>query len=387
MAAASRRLAALRRQLAAPAAAAVPELPSWYAQAETVDETVARVEMDAASWRAHRLSPQAREQFDRDGYLIIHDVLPQADFERCCAALDELRELRRSQGLPADKSVLDPVFSSSHTLWREEAVVRMLKAPKVLPKVTDIMGWNVYLYHGHLTVDPPFRDGPSVPAESEQSPFGFHRDSGRVNQELEVPSGTPVPRLSVKAAFYLSDLSEPGRGQTWVIPGTHKLGHDSPNPPARSGDDGGSRQPQGAIPLLVPPNSCAIFDRRLLHASSPNWSEHERKAIFYGYGYRWMRSKDVMDVGGALQGDTAACPVTKQLLGWTITNNGIFSPKAEDVPLREWMERHGMLDEDVGIDTVNHGGPLGSYIDSGYPWQSHGDRPHSFNAVKRNGME
>ena len=81
--------------------------------------------------------------------------------------------------------------------------------------------------------------------------------------------------------------------------------------------ESGTRQPVGAIPLLVPPNSCVLFDRRLLHASSPNWSDHERKVVFYGFGYRWLRSKDVMDVGGALRGSAAACPVVKQLLGWT----------------------------------------------------------------------
>lgn len=79
-----------------------------------------------------------------------------------------------------------------------------------------------------------------------------------------------------------------------------------------------------------------------------------------------MRSKDVMDVGGALRaGGPAECPVIKQLLGWTHTNNGIFSPKAEDVPLRGWMEQNGVLDEDVGLDTMNHGGPLGTYKESG----------------------
>ena len=83
-----------------------------------------------------------------------------------------------------------------------------------------------------------------------------------------------------------------------------------------------------------------------------------------------MRSKDVMDVGGAMRNGPADCPVIKQLLGWTHTNNGIFSPKAEDVPLREWMQKHGVLDEAVGIDTSNHGEPLASYADTGYPWQS-----------------
>lgn len=153
-AAGSRRLAAVRRHLAPAAgavplpagAAVVPELPPWYAEAETVDETLARVDLDADAWRAERLTLAEREQFDRDGYLVVTDALPQCEFERCCAALDELRELRRTQGLPATKSVLDPVYSSSHSLWQEDAVVRMLSAKKVLPKVTDIMGWNIYLY-------------------------------------------------------------------------------------------------------------------------------------------------------------------------------------------------------------------------------------------------
>ena len=135
-------------------------------------------------------------------------------------------------------------------------------------------------------------------------------------------------------------------------PGTHKLGADQPRPAAQSGESG-TRQPVGAIPLLVPPNSCVLFDRRLLHASSPNWSEHERKVVFYvrgdaiscarihladgtrrclpqGFGYRWLRSKDVMDVGGALRGSAAACPVVKQLLGWTHVRT--FSSSSATLP-------------------------------------------------------
>jgi hypothetical protein len=41
-----------------------------------------------------------------------------------------------------------------------------------------------------------------------------------------------------------------------------------------------------------------------------------------------------MDVEAALCSPEAVCPVVKQMLGWTHTNNGIFSPAAEDVPLR-----------------------------------------------------
>ena len=56
----------------------------------------------------------------------------------------------------------------------------------------------------------------------------------------------------------------------------------------------------------------------------------DAKVIFLGYGYRWLRSKDVMDVTAPLQSPEAICPVLKQMLGWTHTNNGIFGPAAED---------------------------------------------------------
>jgi ectoine hydroxylase len=93
--------------------------------------------------------------------------------------------------------------------------------------------------------------------------------------------------------------------------------------------------PMSLMHVGVPANTCVIFDRRLLHAGSANCSaDTERQVIFIGYGYRWLRSKDVMDVEAALCSPEAVCPVVKQMLGWTHTNNGIFSPAAEDVPLR-----------------------------------------------------
>ena len=55
------------------------------------------------------------------------------------------------------------------------------------------------------------------------------------------------------------------------------------------------------------------------------------------------------------------------------------------VPLRGFMESIGALDDLVGLDTVNTG-PIRTYRDAGYPWQSRGDRPHSFQAVKRDGV-
>ena len=58
---------------------------------------------------------------------------------------------------------------------------------------------------------------------------------------------------------------------------------------------------------------------------------------FYGYGYRWIRTKDDMTVQDLWpQSD----PIRKQLLGWGSNANGFFSPKDEDVPLKVWLKEY-----------------------------------------------
>ena len=55
----------------------------------------------------------------------------------------------------------------------------------------------------------------------------------------------------------------------------------------------------------------------------------DAKVIFLGYGYRWLRSKDVMDVTAPLQSPEAICPVLKQMLGWTHTQIMGFSGRQQ----------------------------------------------------------
>ncbi len=95
--------------------------------------------------------------------------------------------------------------------------------------------------------------------------------------------------------------------------------------------EGGVGQPKGAIPVTVKPGTAVFFDRRLWHTASPNWSDVTRKVLFYGYGYRWIRTKDDMTVESLWE---QSDPVRKQLLGWGVNCNGHYSPTDEDVPLR-----------------------------------------------------
>ncbi|MFT7692673.1 MAG: ectoine hydroxylase, partial [Candidatus Latescibacterota bacterium] len=160
-----------------------------------------------------------------------------------------------------------------------------------------------------------------------KKPLGFHQDSGRVNLELE---GDPRPRLSLKVAYWLSDISEPGRGNFYIVPGSHL--YNKLHRPA----DG---NPQNAIPVCAQRGDAVFFDRSLWHARSPNHSPSVRKALFYGYAC----TKDDMTIDPDLY--EACDPVRKQLLGAASNCNGFFSPKEEDTPFRTWLEEH--LGEDV----------------------------------------
>ncbi len=157
--------------------------------------------------------------------------------------------------------------------------------------------------------------------------FGWHQDSGRVNVEME---SHPRPRLALKVAYFLSDTAQEGRGNFWVVPGSHL--HDTLEMPA-----GGTGQPTGAEPVLARPGTAVFFDRRLWHTASPNWSDVTRKVLFYGYGYRWIRTKDDMTVTDLW---SHSDPIRRQLLGDGLNANGHYSPTDADVPLRVWLREH-----------------------------------------------
>ena len=66
--------------------------------------------------------------------------------------------------------------------------------------------------------------------------------------------------------------------------------------------------------MTAAPGDVLLFDRRLWHARSGNYSAFTRKAVFFGYTYRWIAIRDEND--GIWATDWASLsPVQRQLLG------------------------------------------------------------------------
>jgi ectoine hydroxylase len=264
----------------------------------------------------HRLTPNEKRQFEETGFLILENALDDAHVERLLAETDKVYQRYLDDGFDAAKALFHPNFIPD-----SDSFADLVDYERVLPKVWGILGWNIYLYHAHMIVTPP------TGQSADNKTFGWHQDSGRVNREIET---RPRPRLSLKVAYFLTDMSEPGRGNFWVVPGTHLC--DTLDMPG-----GGEGQPEGAIPICVKPGTAVLFDRRIWHSASPNWSDLTRKVLFYGYGYRWIRTKDDMTVQSLWE---SSDPIRKQLLGYGPSCNGFYSPQDEDVPLRTWLREH-----------------------------------------------
>lgn len=262
------------------------------------------------------LTEEERKTFNETGYLIVEDALSAEQVAALTEEFDRIYENKVNEGHDRNTALFYPNFIPDH-----DHFLNLVDYEKVLPKVWGLLGWNIYLYHAHMIATPP-----SGKAKNEAT-FGWHQDSGRVNMEME---SHPRPRLSLKVAYFLSDVSEPDRGNFWIVPGSH-LNDNLALPEDRQG------QPEGAIPVRVKPGAAVFFDRRLWHAGTPNWSDMTRKVLFYGYGYRWIRTKDDMTVQHLWE---SSDPIRRQLLGAGVNCNGHYTPTDADVPLRTWLKEH-----------------------------------------------
>jgi hypothetical protein len=266
----------------------------------------------------HVLTDAERSSFDERGFFIVENAVPDDFRLRLIEGVDKVYAQERANGLGPYENLFYPNFLPEHGSF-----VELVDWPTTFPKVWGILGWNIYSYHCHLGVTPPL--SPDAPRDKQR--LGWHQDSGRVNREMEFH---PRPRLSLKIAFVLSDLSEPGRANFCIVPG-RQLEDELTFPEDETAN------PPEAMPVCAPAGSAVFFDRRLWHSASPNHSDITRKILFLGYSYRWLRPKDNFEVDALRE---QSPPIRAQLLGAGDGANNFYNPEEGTVPLKEWLKEH-----------------------------------------------
>jgi ectoine hydroxylase-related dioxygenase (phytanoyl-CoA dioxygenase family) len=238
------------------------------------------------------------DTLERSGFAVVEDALDADAVMHLTSAVDRVAAERGGGSVHELGFVgLDPAF------------VELVDHSATLSIVIDGLSSNIFMYHCHLDVHPP------VPPQGR---WRWHQDGGR--QNVDLPS--PRPKLSLKVAFFLTDVQEETQGPMWIVPGSHRTDR-------LERDD---THPSGATPLLVRAGTAVIFDRRLWHARGDNTSTRTRKALFYAYTYRWIRARDHLQ-GVDAQFLDALDPVRRQLLGAGLTTYGYWFPTEEDAPL------------------------------------------------------
>jgi ectoine hydroxylase len=280
------------------------------------------------------ITPAQREEFEDRGFLIVEDALSPAQLDHYLELHERIYQEERAAGRLAVAGGTTNRAGAMHSfafVLRDPSYLELLDLPTTFPLVWGILGWNVYMYHSHIDQHPPL-DAPLPPA------WGWHQDGGR--QNLEIETEPTRPRMSVKLAYFLSDVSEPGRGNFMVIPGSHKLNRI----PRPENPEQGYEPPEGAIPVCVKPGTAVLFDRRLWHSRSDNLSDVTRKAFFTGYTYRWMRPRDDYPIDWQTEPYRSLSPVRKQLLGWGLDANSFWALGTDTYPLRDWLKERGLID-------------------------------------------
>jgi ectoine hydroxylase-related dioxygenase (phytanoyl-CoA dioxygenase family) len=250
------------------------------------------------------------KQFDEQGYVVIPNVLTQEKVGRLNAAIDDI--------LAKETEAL--AYNIYNSVERHDEIASLIDEPAILPLIVNALGYNIQLHISHLTVRKP---NPDEQKTASQSFIDWHQDG----PHPQFPKlGGLTATYYIKVCYILSDMSEPDRGNTKVIPGSHKQPY---NPNHRDV----TQQLEGEVQVCGKPGDVFVFAQNLWHAGSPNKSQHTRRQLFLGYSPLWMRPIDYHSASDRLLSD--ASPIRRQLLG-AISDNKFkyYVPEASMVPLR-----------------------------------------------------
>lgn len=276
------------------------------------------------------LTEEQRAQFHNEGYLILRNVLDEETISNLIAAGDRLIASEERLNRQKNSEFYD---GYRNCISMDDAYIPLVTNEVTLPLVIQLLGSNVQLSTSHLIHRHP--DPPGSP-DTLRRP-GWHRDNGRTSLDLGPDN---YPRIGLKCAFYLTDLSEPNSGVTMLAPGSNqlKVGVDIPE---------GKVDPANAIEPLLNPGDCVIFEYRTWHAGAPNFTTWTRKAVMVGYCYRWLKPMDYIKQDLALLEKLS--DIEKYLVGEEVDDTREFQPTGGYNPLNEWCDRHGVEKDRQGL--------------------------------------
>jgi ectoine hydroxylase-related dioxygenase (phytanoyl-CoA dioxygenase family) len=294
------------------------------------------------------MTPAQRQDFDENGFIILENFLTPEELSELLNAVDRVGARARSdRGLAPDSG-----FTVQNALAHDEAFLSLIDHPRMLPLVVDVMGWNIQIRVTHLNYRVPYPEGLRLGelgrGDGDDLKAGYDNVQWHADlmDSFEATSMDGVlPFLEVKAGYYLTDLTKHNSGALAVVPGSHRRRVQELR------DLDFRVDPKEVFEVNVPAGSAILFRTSIWHCVTPNLSDHVRKVLYVGYNHRWIRPVDYVEQDPELVARSS--PIRRQLLGTLATGNPSLGDNPwhpasrfyhvlnwDDVPLKEWMERH-----------------------------------------------
>jgi ectoine hydroxylase-related dioxygenase (phytanoyl-CoA dioxygenase family) len=237
------------------------------------------------------LSPEQRQFFDTEGYLVIENALTPDELAKVRAAADEAEaRWRADPSLPGvRRHDLEQVLG---IMEYSPVLADLLEHPRIFPIVRELLGPSVAMLDHDYFITPL---GATIPR-------GWHFDLNFQGVDHA------RSRLMLKVFYVLEDIPPDG-GATLVLPGSHRLPADAKMPNSEVPED-----LPGAVKMDLPAGSAYLFTGRVYHSAGNNLSQVVRRLLIYNYGHKWMRIWQSYEPSETLL-RAAHTPMRRQLLG------------------------------------------------------------------------
>ena len=236
------------------------------------------------------------EQFHRDGYLFLEEVLPLDWVEELKHDLDRELEANNEEG--------DGIIQLHHRMFEtSKANLRLFDMEPIVTFAEKLIATTTHVIHNNSFRTPL---GKGITTWHQDDPSHFLVTHG------EPPTNIRLPVLLFTANYYLTDVPTPDYGPTQVIPGSHLFGAEPPP------DMEGTKWEKDIVSCCGRAGSVVMFNNQVWHRGGPNLSDRVRYMTQCSYARRLVGHKYAPFIGYVMPPHCYenANPRLKRLLGF-----------------------------------------------------------------------
>ena len=220
---------------------------------------------DAAEFT--KLTPAQRQAYERDGFVVVPDVFPEAELEVIDQEIDRLITV---PGVEAGPGLQGWVFEVAR---RSEIVSAFAEDPRLLALIEDVVRPGIAIHSSKIVTK----------LGRSQDICQWHQDEAYYLKPDD-PETHSRTRMSVWVPLLDADERN---GCLWVVPGSHRWGMDAwthnEEGTCRKRIDRHEYADQHAIPVPVSAGSVVLFSAWTWHHSKNNASDRIRRAFIVSY--------------------------------------------------------------------------------------------------------